>query len=178
MRQDRGLGRRRRLARGGAAAAVLALAIWCAAPASRPSAQPAGRNAANPLVGAWTLNAGRTHYGPGVEPRVRETFECVERAGDVACTIRSAHAGGRRVAGSFAAALDGRARPVAGIAGIDRVVLRAAAGGAVDATFSRRGTPVFGYRAFRGGDGRSLSVVSVDPVSRAVLTTVVVYDAR
>jgi hypothetical protein len=37
---------------------------------------------------------------------------------------------------------------------------------------------VFAYRAVRSDDGRSLTIVSVDPISRAVLNSVVVYDLR
>lgn len=41
-----------------------------------------------------------------------------------------------------------------------------------------RGKPVFGYRAFQSDDGRSLMIVSVDPVTGAAATTVVVYDRQ
>jgi hypothetical protein len=147
---------------------------------SMPPAAPRSslQNAANPLLGAWTLNRGRTHYGVGVDQRVRETFACEASVGGVTCTIQSVRRDSSRVAGRFTAALDGVARPVAGISGIDQMTLRLAPGGAADATFSYRGTAIYAYRAFRGDDGRSLSIVSVAPDSRAVLTTIVVYDRQ
>lgn len=153
--------------------ALLALVFVTTAPAHL-----AYQSAANPLLGAWTLNRARTHYGVGVDQRVRETFVCAQTAGNVTCTIRSARRSGQQLVGRFTAALGGGAQPVTGIPDVDHVALRLAPGGAADATFSYQGKPVYAYRAFRADDGRSLSIVTVDPVSRAVLTTVVVYDRQ
>ena len=47
-----------------------------------------------------------------------------------------------------------------------------------EATFENRGKPVFAYRVVRSDDRRSLTIVAVDPVTRAALSSVVVYDAR
>jgi hypothetical protein len=44
------------------------------------------------------------------------------------------------------------------VADIDQVRLRFVAEGIVDATFSYRGTPLFGYRAYQSEDGKSLTV--------------------
>jgi hypothetical protein len=82
------------------------------------------------------------------------------------------------VVGEFAAALDGVAAPVSGIGGVDEVQLRQSKDSVLDGTFLWRGQPVFGYRALRSEDRRSLMIVSVDPVTRVALTTVVVYDRR
>lgn len=141
---------------------------------------------ANPLLGAWTLDLTRTHYGRGADPRLRETFVCTPTAlapgggGGVSCTIRSRRRGeAREITGQFTAALDGLARPVAGMPGMDAVTLVPVPGvpGAIDATFSARGgIPVYAYRAFRTPEGRSLLIVAVHPVTRVVLTSVVVYD--
>ena len=135
----------------------------------------------NPLLGSWTLNRARTIYGRGAEVRVRETFTCrAMPTADVECTIRSVRqgSGSTELVARFAARLDGVPRPVIGMPGMDSVRMVGVRGvpGAVDATFSARGTPVFAYRALRAADGRSLTIVAVDPVSRAVLTSVVVYD--
>jgi hypothetical protein len=64
------------------------------------------------------------------------------------------------------------------VASCARVQLRQPTNALVDATFLWRGKPVFGYRALQSEDGRSLIIISVDPVSRVALTTVVVYDRR
>jgi hypothetical protein len=82
------------------------------------------------------------------------------------------------VTGQFTAVLDGTAAPVTGIPDVDEIRLRVPQAGVVDATFSLRGKPVFGYRAFQSADGLSLMILSVDPVTRATGTTVVVYDRR
>jgi hypothetical protein len=118
----------------------------------------------------------RTYYGPGVERRQRERFTCIARPAVVDCTIRSVRADGRVVTGSFGARLDGSPSPVTGMPDVDQVRLRSDGDGMADAIFSRRGAPVFGYRAYRAADGRSLMIVSIDPVSKAILNTIVVYD--
>jgi hypothetical protein len=133
---------------------------------------------AAPLLGDWSLNLARTHYGPGVDRRREERFTCRQGARGVACEIRSVREDGRRVEGRFTAPSNGTTAPVTGIAGIDRVALRAVVGGVVEVTFSGGGAPRFGYRAYRSADGRSLMVVSIEPGSARALTTVVVYDAR
>lgn len=128
------------------------------------------------IVGSWRLNLGRTRYGPGVDRRQWERFTCAERSARVECTIQGARSDGRIVRARFAAGVDGAAAPVAGIAGADEVRLRAAGPGVLDATFLLRGEPAYAYRAYRADDGRSLTLVSVDAISRAALSTVVVYD--
>jgi hypothetical protein len=61
---------------------------------------------------------------------------------------------------------------------IDAVEIKQQSHAIADATFYAAGEPVFGYRAMQSNDGDSLIVVSVDPVSRVTLTTIVVYDRR
>lgn len=133
---------------------------------------------ADPLVGRWVLNVGRSHYGGGAEVRKQETFTCSADGRFVRCAIESERLDGGKVSATFAAAYDGKSYPVSGIRDVDRVSLKKAGDRVADATFRFRGRPVFGYRAVQSDDGRSLTVVSVDPVSRVVLNSVVVYDRR
>lgn len=158
---------------------AIAVALATARLAAQPAAvgPPAGAEVPA-LIGDWELNLARTHYGPGVDRRRRERFTCALHGAPVACTIRGERADGRVVVGRFTAGLDGAGAPVAGIPGVDEVRLRAAGPGVLDATFLDRGAPAFGYRAYRSDDGRSLTVVAVDPTTRAALTTVVAYDRR
>jgi hypothetical protein len=74
--------------------------------------------------------------------------------------------------------MDGTGAPVTGIPDIDEIQIRRPNSAFLDATFLARGKPAFGYRAFQSQDGRSLMIVSVDPVTRVALTTIVVYDRR
>jgi hypothetical protein len=131
-----------------------------------------------PLVGSWELNVGRTHYGPGVDRRRRERMMCTAVTEKVRCVIRSVRSDGRQTTGQFTAPLDGVPAPVTGIPDIDEVQLRRQSLSLIDAVFFLRGKPVFGYRAFRADDGRSLMIMSVDPVTGAAGTTLVVYDWR
>ena len=150
----------------GAVAACLALAC---SPSTKVS---------DPLTGSWTLNLARTHYGPGVDRRTKETFTCEAAAPGVACQIQSLRADGRSLLGKFAAAYDGNVYPVVGIPDLDHVSLRRVDDFTAEATFSLEGKPVFAYRSSKARDGRSLTIVSIDPVTRTVLSSVVVYDAR
>jgi hypothetical protein len=145
--------------------------------AQRVSAPPTGQIPAA-LVGDWQLNLARTHYGPGVDRRRSERFSCATQANQLRCVIRSIRADGRQFTGRFVAPMDGTGALVTGIPDIDEIQLRRPSGAFLDATFLSRGQPAFGYRAFQSQDGRSLMIVSVDPVSRVALTTVVVYDRR
>jgi hypothetical protein len=133
---------------------------------------------ASPLLGDWQLNLSRTHYGPSVDRRRRERMTCTAEADKVRCVIRSIRSDGRELTGQFTASLDAAAGPVTGIPDLDEVQLRRTSASLVDATFLFRGQPVFGYRAYQANDGRSLMIVSVDPVTRTAATTVVVYDRR
>ena len=131
---------------------------------------------ADPLAGVWRLDLARTHSGGGADHRREETMACGPIRGGMRCTITSVRSDGRRLVGRFAAQYGGPAGPVTGIPEMDGVTLRRAGERAVDATFTRRGTPGFAYRAEQSPDGRTLTVVSVDPVTRARLRSVVVYD--
>ena len=131
-----------------------------------------------PLVGHWRLNLERTHYGTGVDVRRSETFTCDLAARELRCATHSVRQDGRELVGEFTATIEGSPAPVAGIPDVDAVALSQPVPALLDATFSLRGKPVFAYRAYRSSDGASLMIVSVDPVSRAALTTVVVYDRQ
>ena len=132
----------------------------------------------DPLVGKWVLNLARSHYGGGAEVRREETFTCQMVRQVLKCTIESVRVDGRKLVGTFAAVYDGKPYPAAGIPDVDQVTLQRLNGSVADATFSFRGKPVFGYRAIRSDDGRSLTVVSVEPTSRVVRNSVIVYDRK
>jgi len=133
---------------------------------------------ADPLAGRWELNLERTHYGGGADPRRRETFTCATTSGGVACTIESVRSDGRVVVGGFSGTYGGAPSPTRGMPDIDHVRLARVNASIADATFTSRGRPVFAYRAVRSDNGRSLTIISVDPATRAVLNSVVVYDRR
>ena len=132
--------------------------------------------APDPLAGVWRLNLARTRYSPSADPRRDEVMECTAFRSGVRCTITSVRSNGQRLVGRFAARYDGGSAPVSGMPGMDGVTLRRAGDRAVDATFTDHGTPVYGYRATRSPGGETLTVVSVDPATRAPLRSVVVYD--
>ena len=157
------------------AARTVRLAAVCAYVATATAAR---QPTTDPLSGRWELNVARTHYGGGAEPRQRESFNCNRTTTGVDCTIESVRAGGRRVVGGFSAAYDGAPGLTRGIPDVDHVRLIRVNASIADATFTSQGRSVFAYRAVRSANGRSLTIVSVDPVSRAVLNSIVVYDQR
>jgi hypothetical protein len=130
------------------------------------------------LTGRWRLNLARTVYGGGADVRRSEDFDCAVVANKVRCTIRSVRQNGRGLVGEFEAGLDGSSGAVRGIAGVDSVRLIRRAAGIADATFSLGGRAVFGYCAYRSADGRSLTIISVEPQTRVALNSVVAYDRR
>ena len=130
------------------------------------------------LVGEWHLDRARTHYGASAAPRRSERFTCTAREAALACEISGEREDGRSVAARFRAPAEGAPGPVSGLPEIDSVRVRTVSASIADATFSRRGVPAFGYRAYRTPDGRTLTIVAVDPVTRAALTSVVVYRRR
>ena len=132
----------------------------------------------DPLVGKWALNVARSHYGGGAEARREETFTCEVDREIVNCRIESVRVDGGKLLGTFSAAYDGKPYPAAGIPGVDEVTLQRLNDSIVDATFSFKGKPIFGYRAIRSDDRRSLTVVSVEPMTRVVGNSVVVYDQK
>jgi hypothetical protein len=136
------------------------------------------QSAGDPLAGHWELSVGRSRYGGGAEPRTRESFDCALARAVVTCTIHSVMADGRVVDGGFTATYGGTPGRVHGISDADQVTLVKVSDAIADATFTLHGRATFGYRAIKATDGRSLTIVSVDPTSRVVLNSVVVYDAR
>lgn len=128
------------------------------------------------LAGTWQLDLGRTHYGPGVVRRRRERIRCDVRGQLLQCAVESVRADGRSVTAAFTAPGTSAAAPVGGLADVDTVRLQTRPGGIVDATFSYRGRPVLGYRAYRSDDNATLVIISVDPRTRVALTSVVVYS--
>jgi len=131
---------------------------------------------ADPLTGKWALNVGRTHYGGGAEPRKQETFVCEAERQLLRCSVKSDRLNGERVVGTFVAAYDGKPYATTGIPDVDRVTLQRVDDHVADATFTYKNRAIFGYRAIKSDDGRSLTIISVDPTARTVLNSVVVYD--
>jgi hypothetical protein len=161
-----------------AVALVLQVSAALTSPAQQPAASRATPDTSIALTGRWRLNLARTRYGGGADVRRSEDFDCAVVANKLRCTIRSVRQNGERVVGEFDAGLDGSPGPVRGIAGVDSVRIVRGVAGIDNATFSLGGEPVFGYRAYRSADGRSLTIISVDPRTRAALTSVVAYDRR
>jgi hypothetical protein len=157
--------------RSGALIVCLATAFTCLAMAA--GAQQSG---ADPLVRRWDLNVARTHYGGGAEPRQSESFVCSAINGGIDCAINSIRADGRHVVGGFSGKYDGTPGPTRGIPDVDHVRLARIDDAIADATFTYRERPVFAYRTVQAPNGRSLTIISVDPATRAVLNSVVVYD--
>ena len=130
-----------------------------------------------PVIGDWTLDLGRTVYGPSVEKRVDERFTCSMDGKGVHCRISSTKENGTVNSGSFDAVPDGPPGEVQGIEGLDNVRLTSAEAGVMEATFYDRDRPRFAYRAWREDAGRTLVIVTVDPITRNKLSTTVVYQA-
>jgi hypothetical protein len=153
--------------------AWLAAACTCLA-----TAAAAQQPSADPLAGRWELNVERSHYGGGADPRQRETFTCATTSVGIYCTIESVRSDGRVIVGGFAGTYGGAPAPTRGMPDVDHVQLTRVDVSISDATFTSQGRPVFAYRTVQSSNGQSLTIISVDPATRAVLRSVVVYDRR
>jgi hypothetical protein len=96
----------------------------------------------------------------------------------VACEIASVRVGGRRLNGRFRAAYDGKLYAASGIPDVDQVTLWRISDAIVDATFLYKGRRVLAYRSVQSDDRNTLTIVSVDPETRRILTSVIVYERR
>jgi hypothetical protein len=146
--------------------AVLMSLSTVAAAAKRP----------DPLAGHWELNVKKSHYGGGAQKRTQETFTCEQQKNGVTCNIHSVLEDGTKKDASFTATYDGTAARVTGLDDIDEVRLERASDTIASATFIHLGNYVYAYRATKSDDGKTLTVVSVDPITRRRLKSVVVYD--
>jgi hypothetical protein len=100
-------------------------------------------------------------------PFLREGISC--DATRVTKEGRTSHAG-------FAAQYDGRRYAVNGAPEMDGVSLRREKQ-TVTAIFTSGIRPVYGYRIFPSGDGRRLTIRSIDPRTQRDVFSIVSYDA-
>ena len=156
---------------------VLILFLLALALMREPMNEPQG-GVADPLQGTWVLEGDRSQYGISARRRQEETFECSAAAAGGECVIRSLFEDGRRVEGRFRLSYDGTAHVVSGLPDVDQVRLTRVSDVVVDATFVYRGRPAFAYRAMLSENRQYLTVIAVDPASRAVLHSVVTYRRR
>jgi hypothetical protein len=130
----------------------------------------------DPLAGRWELNLKKTHYGGGAQRRTQETFVCETKKAGTSCVIHSKREDGTQIEGRFSAKYDGTPAPVTGVPDVDEILLERLSDTSASATFSYHGNHVYAYRATRSSDGKTLTVVAVDPLTRKRLQSVVVYD--
>ena len=132
----------------------------------------------DPLSGTWILNRAKSHNGGGAEARQEEEMVCTAEGNVVDCKISSVRVDGRKLTAAFRARYGGTPSAVSGIPDVDQVTLIKRDDSVADATFLSRGRPVFGYRSVKSADRRSLTMISVDPETRGILSSVVIYDRR
>src|SRR5262245_15967548 len=101
---------------------LIALIVLAGTAREQYAQHPEG-NANVPLVGSWRLNLARTHYGPDVDVRRRETFTCDVTGRKLRCVIRGVREDGREIEGQFTAPMDASPAPVIGIPDADSVAL-------------------------------------------------------
>jgi hypothetical protein len=128
------------------------------------------------ILGNWTLNVAKSHYGGGAEARKSETMIC-GLDDDTHCSIVSERANGRTVRMRFRGVTNGSAGTVTGADDLDQVILKHIDANTLDATFLFKGKPVFAYRAVRSADRKTLTFTAVDPKTRSPLKSVIVYEA-
>jgi hypothetical protein len=135
----------------------------------------AGKVSELPVVGDWTLDLSRTVYGSSVDRRVEERFVCSKDPSVLHCVILSTRENGKKVKAQFDAVLNGPAGDIYGVEGLNKVQVMTISPGVMEATFYDNDQPRYAYRSWRESHGRSLVIASIDPITREMLSTTVVY---
>jgi len=128
----------------------------------------------DPMAGNWNADL-RTSILPEGFPQLRsQTMELRLVAGKLQCSTERVDLRGATTRAYFLAGFDGKRYPVTGIVDIATVSLKRYTG-FVEADFFSVTAPVFSYRLSISGDGKTLTVVSLDPKTRRLLRARLVY---
>ena len=128
----------------------------------------------DPMAGNWNADL-RTSILPEGFPQLRsQTMELRLVAGKLQCSTERVDLRGATTRAYFVAGFDGKRYPVTGIVDIATVSVKRYTG-FVEADFFSVTAPVFSYRLSISGDGKILTVVSLDPKTRRLLRARLVY---
>jgi hypothetical protein len=134
--------------------------------------------AADPAIGTWKLNTGKTKYSPGPPPKSGTvTYEAadggIKRSGEIV------NADGQTVSFSYSANYDGKDYPMTGNPNADTISLKRVNDYAIDATLKKNGKTVSTARRVVSKDGKTLTITLTGTTPEGMpMKNTLVYDKQ
>lgn len=134
--------------------------------------------AADPAVGTWKLNVGKSKYSPGPAPKsatvtYEETGKAIRRTGE------SIDAQGQRNSFEYTAQYDGKEYPVTGSENFDSIMIKRVNDRTSEATLKKGGKVVSTARRVISPDGKTLTITISGTNAKGERTrNVAVYDRQ
>src|SRR5256885_10562941 len=128
----------------------------------------------DPMMGRWKADLNASVLPAGFPQLRSQTMVLQLASGKLQCSTERANLEGTKSRADFTAALDGKRHPVRGLPGIATVSLHRYPT-FIEADFYSATAPVFSYRMSISRGDDTLIIISIDPVTRAILHARIVY---
>jgi uncharacterized protein GlcG (DUF336 family) len=113
--------------------------------------------AADPVVGAWTLNPAKSSFIPGPAPKAETRLYEAQGEG-IKVTVKTVEADGHSTTVLISANYDGKDYPVTGASAYDAIALKRISERIAEATLTHAGKVVATARREVSDDGRTLTI--------------------
>jgi hypothetical protein len=135
-------------------------------------------DAADPVVGTWTLNAAKSTFGTG--PAIKsQTRTYTQGADGISLTVNGVRADGSAVSQQSTFKYDGNAYPISGSPDYDAISLKRVNGSTVSSTLTRAGKKVGATTRTISGHGKILTLsTKVTGADGKPYSTVLVFDKQ
>ena len=130
--------------------------------------------AADPMTGRWKADLNDSILPAGFPQLRSQTMVLQLVSGKLQCSTERVSLDGTKTRADFTAAFDGKRYPVTGISEIATVSLRRYPT-FIEADFFSAKSPIYSYRMAMSGKDDTLTIISIDPVTRAILHARIVY---
>jgi hypothetical protein len=128
----------------------------------------------DPMTGTWKADLNASVLPEGF-PKLRSQTMVLQRvSGKLQCSTERVSLDGTKTHADFAAAFDGKRYPVTGMQEIATVSLRRYRT-FIEADFFSARAPVYSYRMSISSKDDMLTIISIDPLTRATLHARIVY---
>lgn len=130
--------------------------------------------APDPMMGRWKADLNDSVLPAGFPQLRSQTMALHLVAGKLQCSTERVSLKGTKTRADFTAAFDGKRYPVRGIPEIATVSLRRYPT-FIEADFFSAKSPIYSYRMSISSKDDTLTIISIDPVTRATLHARIVY---
>src|SRR6478672_7220764 len=130
--------------------------------------------APDPMMGRWKADLNVSVLPAGFPQLRSQTMVLQLVSGKLQCSTERVNLDGTKTRADFTAAFDGKRYPVTGISEIATVSLRRYPT-FIEADFFSAKSPIYSYRMSMSGKDDTLTIISIDPVTRAILHARIVY---